>query len=77
VQLITTTDQSIGGLKSFISPVNFFQLRPNQFECMRIDGLYLYWTIDQTNLDNEGNLRIWTKYSLDCLTLQEFRNNLE
>ncbi|OYU95627.1 MAG: hypothetical protein CFE21_10835 [Bacteroidetes bacterium B1(2017)] len=70
-----STDQIIGGIKSFSSPVNFIPIDQSQFECMRMEGLYLYWTIDQTNLEHEGNFRFGPSQSLDCLTLQKRRNN--
>jgi hypothetical protein len=70
-----STDQVIGGVKSFSSPVNFIPVDHSQFECIRLEGLYLYWTIDQTNLEHEGNFRLGPSQSLDCLTLQKRWNN--
>lgn len=68
----TTTDQSIGGIKSFTAPVNFFPIEPNQFECMRMEGLYLYWLKDQTKFETEGDMRIGPSNNFSCPTLQEF-----
>jgi hypothetical protein len=67
-----STDQSIGGVKSFTSPTNFIPVDQSQFECMRIEGLYLYWLKDQSRFDTEGDMRIGPSAYYSCPTLQEF-----
>jgi hypothetical protein len=69
-----TSDQSIGGEKSFTSPANFFPTDPGQFECLRIEGLYLYWLKDRSKFENDGNMRIGPSMSYSCPTLQEFKD---
>ncbi len=72
----TTTDQSIGGVKSFTSTVNFFPADPTQFVCIKIEGLYIYWLKDSNIMDNEGDMRIGPSINFTCPTLQEFRNGI-
>ncbi len=55
----TTTKQSVAGEKTFNSPVNF---QPALLEkgvfAIRIDGSWMYWALDISNLDQDGNFRI-------------------
>lgn len=69
----TSTEQNIGGVKSFTSPVNFLPNEPAAFQCMRMDGLYLYWLKDQANLYSEGDLRLGPGMAIEGLTLQKYR----
>lgn len=66
-----STDQIIGGEKSFTAPVNFFPVEPGQFECMRLEGLYLYWLKDSRKLDSEGDLRLGPSLTIEGLSLQK------
>lgn len=55
----TTTQQSIGGEKTFNNPVNF---QPPVLEkgayAIRIEGTWIYWVQDIANLDQDMNFRI-------------------
>ena len=55
----TTTQQSIGGEKTFNNPVNF---QPKLLEkgayAIRIEGLWIYWAQDVINLNQDNNYRI-------------------
>jgi len=55
----TSTQQSIGGEKTFNSPVNF---QPPLLEkgvyVIRIEGMWIYWVQDLTNLDQDNNYRL-------------------
>jgi hypothetical protein len=69
----TSTEQNIGGVKSFTSPVNFIPENAEPFVCMRMEGLYLYWLKDQSNLYSEGDLRLGPGLNTEALSLQKFQ----
>ena len=55
----TTTQQSVGGEKTFNSPVNF---QPPVLDrgsyAIRIEGNWLFWAQDVSNLNQDNNFRI-------------------
>lgn len=53
------TNQFVAGEKTFTSPTNFLPaiLEKDAF-IIRIDGSWIYWTLDINNVNRDGNFRI-------------------
>ncbi len=69
----TSTEQNIGGVKSFTSPVNFISENVEGYACIRAEGLYLYWLKDQSHFYSDGDLRLGPGLSTEGLSFQKFR----
>ncbi len=69
----TSTEQNIGGVKSFTSPVNFIPENTEEYACMRAEGLYLYWLKEPSHYYSDGDLRLGPGLAMEGLSFQKFR----